>query len=270
MSDDFEFTDTPDPNDFEYGDSFDLKPKRDDPRKRKGRSFDWIDVWKRAVTQPEVGIYREHLADPQASLKRGLIWMLAASIIGTVLQAIALYMSSRGGIGMSGYDALDVNFSLMSSLCCAPFAAVLGVIVFIVWNGIQYLVAILLGGDGSFEDQAYIVASYAAPISLIGTAAGMIPCLGPLVAIGVGLYALYLNVVALETVHGFGRGKALIASLWWVPMLCLCLIGLIAMLVIAGVAISQDGLQDIINEFITPTPTQTPSVIWSSLRVWLR
>jgi hypothetical protein len=263
MSDDF--GSLPNPDEFEYDeDGFQLphKPKHDDPRKGKGQTFDWMEIWIRAVTKPEVSIYREHLADPQASFSRALVWMFAASVVGSLLQAIATSMASMTGTGMFGLgNAADVSFPLVTALCCAPFFAVIGVIFFVIFNGIQYVFAMLLGGKGGFEDQVYSVATYAAPLSLIMGGVGMIPCFGPLAVLGVALYALFLNVIALESVHLFDRGRALIASLAWLLLLCLCPIVLIILLITMGVAVGS-GIQDIIDQIITPTP----SVLWSSLR----
>ncbi len=231
MNDDFEFDES------EY--PFPQKPKRDDPRKRKGHPFTWIEVWLRAVTQPDVGVYREHLADPQASLMRALTWVFVASVAGSLMQAIAASMPRLGGPGMIGFnESFDINVSLMSTLCCAPFFAVFGMVAFVIWNGIQYLFAVMLGGEGTFEDQLYSAASFAAPISLIMTFSGMIPCIGPLAMFGVLLYMLYLNIIALDATHLFGQGKAIIVSLWWVLLFCLCPLVLLTLLIMAGVTSS--------------------------------
>jgi hypothetical protein len=266
MSDDFDVTGVPDPAAGGYDEDdggFDLphKPKRDGPR--KGHRFTWQEVWMRAVTQPQVDVYRAHLTDPGASLQRGVTWVFVASIAGSLMEAVASSMSRLGGPGMFAFDeALKANISLATALCCAPFSAVFGLLVFFIWNGIQYFIAVMLGGEGSFEDQIYSVASFVAPMSLIGVLVGMIPCFGPLAAFGALLYSLFLNVVALEAVHLFGRGKAVIASLWWLLLFCLCPIVLIIVLVVMGVAIGS-AVQNIINEIITPTP----SAIWLTPRL---
>ncbi|MBN1565721.1 MAG: YIP1 family protein [Anaerolineae bacterium] len=218
MSDNFDY------DDFGMPD----KPKR----KHKDESFDWIDIWLRAVTQPKVSVYRAHLADPRMSMTRGLAWMLAASIIGTVLQAIASSMSPLGGLG----DIIEANVSVMMALCCAPFSAIMGLIVFVVFNLIQYLFAVMLGGDGDFEEQVYSVATYAAPISIILGGAGMVPWIGPLAVLGILAYTFYLHVIAMQAVHSLSLEKAIIASLWWMLMFCMFLSLLIGLLLALGLA----------------------------------
>lgn len=246
------FTGMPDPNAYDYP----LKPKRDDPHYTQ-RNFTWQEIWQRAVTEPTVETYTEHLHDPQMSMSRGLTWVFFASIIGAVVQAVVTSMFNFNTFG----DSLMAGSNIGATLCCAPIFAAIGIVGFLIVNAIQYVVASLMGGEGSFEEQVYLMASYSAPVSLISSIVGVIPCLGGLVSLGLAVYALYLNVISLQAAHRFGAGKAIMAALGWIIIFCVgCACLMIMFLVLLGPAIGN-VFSDIINELVTPTPSSLLSLV---------
>ncbi|MEK6954109.1 MAG: YIP1 family protein [Candidatus Micrarchaeota archaeon] len=82
-----------------------------------------------------------------------------------------------------------------------------GIIGSFIGVGVLYLVAMLLGGKGSFEDMYYLLSIFAAPITILG----IIPFVGFLAS----LYGLYLLTLAIMEVHGFDTLKAVLV--WLIP-----------------------------------------------------
>ena len=101
---------------------------------------------------------------------------------------------------------------------------------FFIGTGISFILARLLGGQGSFSRYAYITAAFAAPLSIISSIIGMIPVVSCL-AIGVSIYQIILSYHATMVEMRLSSGKALLVVL--LPLIVLILIfGCLAMSVI--------------------------------------
>jgi hypothetical protein len=122
------------------------------------------------------------------------------------------------------------DLSPICGVICVPVGAALAVVFLIISVGLQHLVARAIGGKGIFDDLVYASAAFAAPLSLISAALGMVPLLGCF-SIFLGLYALGLSVIAIKAVHRLDTGRAIIAVFWWIPVGALCCVLFVAFIV---------------------------------------
>jgi len=181
-----------------------------------------------------------------------LIYAVAAAIFTPISTLInqgvnnAIFGSQAGDMpGISGGETLALVF------CCSILIAPLA---FYIINGLNYLAAVLLGGKGAYSTQAYLVSLFYVPLGLVGLLASLIPCLGALVSLAVGIYYLVLNVRAMKVVHNLTTGRALVSVLWPVVLaLFLACCGVLFALILAGPAIGT-VFSNIVPGIATPVP----------------
>ena len=126
------------------------------------------------------------------------------------------------------------GISLISAICGAPVAAVISVLVFAIFTGVTQWVAKMFGGTGTFEKLAYTFAAITVPFSLISAILGLlalIPFIGfcfGILTLGLAIYVLVLEVMAVKGVNQFGYGAA-IGSIFIpglvIVVICVCVFG---------------------------------------------
>ena len=99
-----------------------------------------------------------------------------------------------------------------------------GPVGFLIGSGIHFLIAKLLGGTGSFEEQTYLLATFVAPMMIINGVIGIIPFLGGCVWFLILIYQLVLTFLAVKVVHRLGTGQALVVALGPILIFFLCLL----------------------------------------------
>ena len=168
-------------------------------------------TWMKALTRPNEQNYIEIANSPSVNPNKAYLWLF---ISGTItyfvvfgVQLISLTM--QDSITM---DAMTVGLAL---ICGAPIGGAFSVLVFALSVALIQWVAKMFKGQGSYTQLAYTFAAFLAPISLISagiTIFAAIPFIGilfSLVSIGVSIYALVLQVLAVKAVNRFGVGEAI-------------------------------------------------------------
>lgn len=188
----------------------------------------WLPVWIKAVTKPNEQTFTEITDHPDASTRTAFIWVFIAGTVSGIVQAILQAIYAATGTmpqlpipGLEqftqsgGGDAGTVGVTLLVSLCLSPLAGVVSVIFFAIGTAIVQWIAKLFGGAGSFEKLAYAFAAITVPVTLISallTLLGAIPFVGlcfGIVSLGLGIYAVVLQVMAVKGVNRFGWGAAI-------------------------------------------------------------
>lgn len=196
-------------------------------------------LWVKVTRMTEEFFAREA---PRASGSNTLISVLILAVATAILSAISASIS--GGAQMAFLppeyrDAVGAGtgVSALSSLCSGLLGTVIG---FYLSNGLVYLGARVLGGSGDFGTQTYLQTLFAVPLGIVASVLSVIPCVGLIAALAVGIYGIILNVRAVKVVHNLTTGKATAAVL--VPallLLALVACGLIAFLALLGPAIGN-------------------------------
>ena len=177
----------------------------------------WSRAWITAATQPNLASYEALADDPSASVRKAFAWVFVSGLMAyslAIVVQLALFPARLGGLEQSAQiDLGTMSIAVILLLCFVPLAAVMAPLGLMLSAAIQQFVAGALGGQGSFSRLYYVMGAYTAPITLITTLLSAIPVLGACVAGAVGLYALFLNALALKAVNRFGWGSAVLSML---------------------------------------------------------
>ena len=134
-------------------------------------------------------------------------------------------------------SSLPQTSNLITSLlflCC--YGVIVTPVSFYLNNGINYIIALIFGGKGKFNTQAYISSLYFVPLGLIASLASftmLIPKIGPymfsVVLLGITVFNIRFTVRLFKVVHGFTTGRALVAILLPLTLLLIpiCIIGIL-------------------------------------------
>ncbi len=182
------------------------------PTPPQRRTFEEIThLWTQVFQMDDAFFAQEsHFANATDTLVSVLIFASVSAVASVLMQLMG---SSIESWLPPEYHAMMVSngaFDLVASLFSGFFGTFLG---FYVGNGLTYLAAKLLGGDGSFGAQVYLMSLFAVPLGILGALMGWIPCIGWLGAIGLAIYELILNVRMFRAIHHLTTGTAVAAVL---------------------------------------------------------
>jgi len=136
-----------------------------------------------------------------------VIGMISAALVGAILSAAGGSSSASGSAALLG---ISLSFgSAFTNIIWIPALFFAGV-------GIQYLMAKMFSGQGTFLAQSYTTLLYQVPLKtlavLIATLFSIIPIAGPIVAGLIGfaiwIYSVVLNVFQIQATHRLSGWKA--------------------------------------------------------------
>lgn len=187
----------------------------------------WFQVWIKAVTQPNEQTFIDITEHPDASAKTAYIWIFIAGTISGIIQAIAQAISTATGLNaLSQIPGLEQYFpqtsggggfafgALVGGICAAPFVGLLSVLFFALFVAIIQWIAKLFSGTGTYEKLLYAFAAITVPFTIVSSIFVLfsaIPFVGictGLISIGLSIYVLVLEVMAVKAVNRFGWGQA--------------------------------------------------------------
>lgn len=158
------------------------------------------------LTKPSVATFEEHE-------KNNLAWALIYSVIAGVINAIIAVIGAAIGLGgMAG--AGDLGDGGAAAAGGGVVGAILGgifgtVIVLLISWGITYALGRAFGGTGAFGELAWDLSLFGAPLTVASSVLGLIPFLGPIAAIALLIYNLYLTYLAIQSGMNLPSQKAL-------------------------------------------------------------
>jgi len=109
--------------------------------------------------------------------------------------------------------------------------AIGGIIGSMVFAGLVWGMAKVLGGKGEYGRQYYLYSLFGAPVTVINSVLGLVPFIGGLLSGLLSLYMLYPLTVSIKEVHKLDTVKAVLA--WLVPVIIIAVI-----LALVGAAIA--------------------------------
>jgi hypothetical protein len=143
-----------------------------------------------AVLQhPAVATFEEH---EKNDLQSATIYVAIGGLLAGVFGAIgaAMRQSSIGG-GLIG----------------SALGAIIG---FYIYLGLVYLLGRAFGGTGNFGELAYDISLFSAPLTAVGSLLGIIPVLGGIAALVLGIYQIYLTYLGIQSGMNLPKDKAII------------------------------------------------------------
>ena len=167
--------------------------------------------WLVAITKPSINTYQSLANDPKANAWRPTIWILLAGFIAAILEIGADYLTNR-----FTYQAFSSN-QLAQLIGPRLLFGVIGSLGgFILFVGVQHLIAQRLEGNGTFGQQAYVVGAIIAPLLILSVVVASLPIINVIV-LPLVVFGLTIDILALKAVYDFGWIKALLSSfaLWF-------------------------------------------------------
>jgi hypothetical protein len=194
------------------------------------KSFmEMLDTWAEMFTLPSQARLNEE--QPYARWGLTLPGILLASGIAYFFVAV----TNVGATLLVPGSTLDPIRLLPIACGGAVGGAVAGLISYIIYSGLYYLFARILGGKGEFVVQSYLLSLVYAPFTLVfgifsplmllGTVKPMLGIIPLLIFLPVSILALIMTLRALKSAHGYGTGAALGTLL--LPGIVFCCIGVL-------------------------------------------
>ena len=185
----------------------------------------------KVLTKPSAATF----AEEQSKAAWNIVWvqLLGLAVITAVFGYLARLIGSSFIPTTMGSTTMSPAMQQVAAIS-SSFGQIIGVpLGFFIGVGILYLIAKAFGGQGTFLAQGYTYLLFEVPLGTITAVLGLIPILGALVAIGVGIYALVLEIFSIMAVHRLSGGKATLVV--FIPVIVVFVLACIAVFIIIAV-----------------------------------
>ncbi len=164
------------------------------------RPLPWFVIWLMSVTRPTLAHYQTVARQADGRALEAWTWLLSSGVAAGIVVSIAPWLA-RPARPVDGALGLAIGgFSVMVVVSWAIFA------------GCTHAIARLLQGRGRYGALLRASAAFHAPLLLLASVLALLPG-SRLVVAALYLYWLALYVIAIRSVHGISRPRALIAVL---------------------------------------------------------
>jgi hypothetical protein len=167
-----------------------------------GMSHIW-QKWINVTTKPGVASFRQEL--PTANWSDIWISLIGLGILSAITGAIAaLYTIQNISIPQADGTTTTVHIPTGVSwftIIWVPLGFFIGV-------AILFVVAKIFGGTGTFLQQSYAMALFYVPIQAVTALLGLLPVLGGIASIALGIYEIILAVFAIAASQRLSTGKS--------------------------------------------------------------
>ncbi len=186
----------------------------------------FVDKWEAVLTKPKETFAAEK---KNASFAEGAKHLaIGYGVYGLLMGITLAFLNTLYEI--PGMPSLPMPFPGMAAIITTPITYIIGGIVGIaIGTGVLWIIAKLLGGQGSFTAMYYLGSLYAAPLAVLQILS-IISVAGGLVSLLLLVYMLYLLTLMIKEVHGFDTTKAVLV--WAIPLVLLVVLAMILISVI--------------------------------------
>jgi len=185
-------------------------------------------TWINATTRPSEATFEREASKPYASLTTAFVWVIIVSAIVGIIGAINVL---AGGLPADAEGALgDIALAGSGILMALSLVglSVFQLVLFFAVASVMFLLARMFGGTGAYGKHVYIIATFAAPLTVVIGAMSFVPVLGTYLIYALVFYKTVLAFHAFKAVHDLPPVKAaLVASVplvYFIPFLLLKLI----------------------------------------------
>jgi len=184
----------------------------------------WYQIWWAILRHPGKETFRSILEEPNTSYSRGFIWIAVVTLITAVVIGLASLPLMRTLPRDSANPYLNSGIFVVclgAEVILAPFLAIAGMAL---GAAIYHGIARLFGGMGQWGQLVFCLAAITAPFSLLSAAinlvtlpftawfpsvfGSLVSCIVAPIALALGIYALVLQVIAIDAVENIGTGKS--------------------------------------------------------------
>ncbi|GCE02996.1 Yip1 family protein [Dictyobacter aurantiacus] len=114
-------------------------------------------------------------------------------------------------------------------------SVILTIVGFFIGTGILFLIAKAFGGQGTFLQYVYSYLLFEVPLGILSSLLALIPILGSLAALALGIYRIILQVYMTMAVHRLSGGRATMAVLL-LPIIGIILACIFVIILVAAVS----------------------------------
>ena len=169
------------------------------------------------LTRPGVRSFVEEQG--KANWSVNWVQMLFMGLLGSIIGLL-----QNAAVAPAGSFAASLVYFARFSIITVPIS-------FLITVGIQYLLAKALRGTGAYKTQVYNQLLCAVPLTVLTYILQLIPIIGAILGLVVGIYELVLNVYAVMATHQLKAGKAALAVL--LPVIALFVLTTVALGILA-------------------------------------
>ncbi|MFB6191246.1 MAG: YIP1 family protein [Candidatus Nanohaloarchaea archaeon] len=162
---------------------------------------EWLETFESVLTGPSEYFRTEERRD-------GFGYSLKFAIVSVALAAV--FNAARAGFfGPTQLgQALPFAGSAMVALGVLVLSPIMAIIGLLISAGLVHIFVALLGGDAGYSETLSVF-EYATAISPITSLMSLVPVVGGLVNLVLGIYGLYIQVKGLENFQGLSTWRAL-------------------------------------------------------------
>jgi hypothetical protein len=162
---------------------------------------DWLDTFESVLTGPTDYFRSEERRD-------GFGYSLKFAIVSLVIAAV--FNAARAGfVGPTQLSqVLPLGSSALIALGVLVVSPIIGVLGLLISSALVHIFVALFGGEAGYSETLSAF-EYATAISPLTALMSLVPVLGGLVNLVLGIYGIYIQVKALENFQGLSTWKAL-------------------------------------------------------------
>ena len=177
-------------------------------------------------------------------------------LIYTVVTVIIQFIQQRFGFRPAYLQKYYLNNPQMNIPICLPLVLLVVVpLGYYIGIGLMHLGARIFGGKGSSTTLAYLTSLFYLPLGMVIVLLNLIPILGGIIGIGLGIYDIMLTVRVIKVNYQLTTGRAVGA--YFVPTLVILLI-LVPVCVIGTLAVMGPSIGNIFSNVIQSLATPVP------------
>ena len=158
-------------------------------------------IWKTVLFNPSLQTFE--LEKSRAQPKVAWWWMAFAGLVG-VLIPLLIGLTNSLLFATSDEVWAKFAFALISVLIAGAFIPYS----LFLYSLILFVIAKLVGGQGDFDKQTYLLATFWAPLWLIGLTFGIVPIIGWGIVWGLTIYQFVLSYYVIQATHMLTRAKS--------------------------------------------------------------
>lgn len=144
--------------------------------------------WVKVITRPSTATFASEMRDAN--------W--GTTLLGALIYAIVYFV-------VVAFTTRSVGFFIGSAIVSVP-TVVTGLFL---GSGFLYLLAKTIGhGEGDFMTQTYLYSLYTFPLAIISSLLGIIPLVGSVVSLAIGIFELFLTYYMLQPAHRMSASNA--------------------------------------------------------------